>query len=122
MNTILAFFTFRSVILLASSAFSILFVMLLLNIVTVDEVVTILNMSPEAENAFRLIISRVQEVTENILDILSQLLTNLFSWAGVEVDLSKIQVDLNASSSGSANVPAETSSTGASTDSSTGEK
>jgi hypothetical protein len=99
MGDILAFFTLRSVLLLASTAFSILFVMLLLNIITVDEVVTMLNMSPEAANAFKLIISRVQEVSLNILDIISQLLTKLFSWSGIDVDLTKIKVDLHSSGS-----------------------
>lgn len=85
---------FRSVILLISTTFSILFVMLLLNIVTVDDVVAILKLSPEAANAFKLIVSRVQEVSSSVIDILSQLLSKLFSWAGVDVDLSKIHVDV----------------------------
>jgi hypothetical protein len=37
----------------------------------------------------------VQEVTGNILDIISQLLNKLFGWAGVDIDLSKIKVDMN---------------------------
>ncbi len=94
---------FRSVILLISTTFSILFVMLLLNIVTVDEVVTILKLSPEAANAFKLIVSRIQEVSSSVIDILSKLLTKLFSWAGLEVDLSKIHVDVGQT--GSATTP-----------------
>ena len=101
MNEFLAIFTLRTVLLFASTAFSLLFVMLLLNIITVDEVIIILKLSPEAANALKLIISRVQEVSINILDIISQLLTKLFSWSGVEVDLSKIKVDVHGSSVGS---------------------
>jgi len=94
--------------------------MLVLNIITVDEAITILHLSPEAANAFKMVISRVQDVTGNILDIISQLLNKLFSWAGVDVDLNKIKVDTNqvhgaaaaasdaASQSGS--VPATTNS------------
>lgn len=88
-------FALRSVFLLASTAFSILLVMLLVGIITVDDVVKILNLSPEAANAFRLIIERIQELTHNILDILSQLLDKIFGWAGVDVDLSKIKIDTN---------------------------
>ena len=62
MNEFLAIFTLRTVLLFASTAFSLLFVMLLLNIITVDEVIIILKLSPEAANALKLIISRVQEV------------------------------------------------------------
>lgn len=69
--------------------------MLTLNIITVDEVVTILDMSPAAANAFKLVVSRIQEVTGNIMDIISQLMNKLFSWAGVEVDLDKIKVDVH---------------------------
>lgn len=91
----ISFFTFRTIFIFASTAFSILIVMLTLNIITVDEVVVILNMSPDAANAFKLVVSRIQEVTGNILDIISQLLNKLLGWAGVEFDLNKIKVDVN---------------------------
>lgn len=104
MNDFLTAFTLRSVLLFASTAFSMLFVMLLLNIITIDDVAVILKLSPEATNALKLIISRVQEVSMNILDIISQLLKRLLSWSGVDVDLSKIKVDVNANSSSSSSV------------------
>ena len=43
MNDLIAFFTLRTVIMFASTAFSLLFIMLVLNIITVDEVIKILN-------------------------------------------------------------------------------
>ncbi len=99
MNDVLSFLTIRTFLVFASTAFSILLVMLALNIITVDEVVVILKMSPEAANAFKLVISRIQEVTGNIMQIISQLLNKLLGWAGVEIDLSKIKVDVNKGSS-----------------------
>ncbi len=101
MNDLISFLTLRTFFVFASTAFSILVVMLALNIITVDEVVVILKMSPEAANAFKLVISRIQEVTGNILQIISQLFGKLFSWAGVDVDLTKIKVDVHQGSSGS---------------------
>lgn len=95
MNSILSIITLRTVLVFASTAFSILILMMALNIVTVDEVIVILKMSPEAASAFKLVISRIQEVTGNILDIISQLLNKLLGWAGVDVDLSKIKVDVH---------------------------
>jgi hypothetical protein len=95
MNDIISFFTFRTVILLFSTTFSILFVMLLLNIITVDDVIVILKLSPESATAVKLIVERLREVSGNIVDILSQLLNKLFGWAGLDIDLSKIKVDLN---------------------------
>ena len=95
MSSLLSFFTFRTIILLFSTTFSILVVMLLLNIVTVDDLVIILKLSPESATALKVIFERLREVSSNILDILSQLLTKLLSWAGVEVDLSKIKIDVH---------------------------
>jgi hypothetical protein len=95
MPDLVSLFTFRSIFIFASTAFSILLVMLVLNIITIDEVATILSLSPEAANALKLVISRVQEVTANILQIISQLLNKLFSWAGVNVDLNQIKVDVH---------------------------
>jgi hypothetical protein len=95
MNNIMPFIAIRTIFIFASTAFSILIVMLVLNIVTVDEVAVILKMSPEATNALKLVLSRVQEVSGNIIDIISQLLNKLFGWAGVDVDLSKIKVDVH---------------------------
>lgn len=79
--------------------------MLALNIITVDEAVVILNLSPEAASAFKLVISRIQEVTGNIIDIISQLLSKLFGWAGVEVDLAKIKVDVHQGEAAGSLVP-----------------
>lgn len=95
MSDILAFFTLRTFILLFSTAFSLLAIMLILNIITVDDMVAILKLSPEAGSALRVVVERLQEVCGNVVDIISQLLNKLFSWAGVDVDLSKIKVDLN---------------------------
>lgn len=97
MNDILTYFTLRTFLVFASTAFSLLFVMMVLNIITVDDVIKILNLSPDAASAFKLVISRVQEVTGNILDIISQLLNKLFGWAGVDIDLNKIHVNTNGS-------------------------
>lgn len=99
MFNLLSFLTLRSVIMLASTAFSLMFVMLILNIITVDDVVVILKLSPEAANAFKLIVSRVQEVSTNILDIISQLLNKMLGWTGVDVDLNKIKIDVNQGAS-----------------------
>ncbi len=95
MHGILSYLTLRTVIIFASTAFSLATVMLLLNIITIDELSVILSLNPEATNALKLVFSRIQEVTGNIMDIISQLLNKLFGWAGVDVDLGKIKVDLH---------------------------
>jgi hypothetical protein len=95
MSDVLSYFTFRTIILMFSTTFSILVVMVMLNIVTVDDLVAILKLSPEAATALKLVVERLREVSGNIVDILSQLLNKLFGWAGIEVDLSKIKVDVN---------------------------
>lgn len=100
MNDLLAYFTLRTFLIFGSTAFSLIFIMLALNIITVDDVVKILHLSPDAASAFKTVISRVQEVTGNILDIISQLLNKLLGWAGVDVDLNKIKVDTHPQGSG----------------------
>ncbi len=95
-NNIIEYFTIRVFIIFFSTAASIGILMLALNIITIDEVVTILNLSPESASAFKAVFSRIQEVTSNILNIISQLLNKLFSWSGADVDLNKIKVDTNA--------------------------
>ncbi len=100
MNNFASYLAFRTVFVFASTAFSILVVMLVLNIITVDETITILKLSPEAASAFKLVVSRIQEVTGNIMDIISQLMNKLFSWAGVNVDLSKVKVDVHGANPG----------------------
>lgn len=92
---IFALLTFRSFLVFFSTAFSILLVMLAVNIITVDDVVSILNLSPEAAAAFKNVVSRIQGVTANILDIISALLNKLFGWSGVDIDLGSIEVDVN---------------------------
>lgn len=76
--------------------------MLLLNIITVDDLAAILKLSPEGTNALKLVVARIQEVTGNIMQIIGQLLNKMFGWAGVDVDLSKIQVDVHQNSGGAA--------------------
>ena len=86
----------RSVVLFASTAFSVLFVMLVVGIITPEETLTILHIQDkDTVVAFTNIISRFQEVSKHIVDIFSQLLNKLLGWTGVNVDLSKIKVDVN---------------------------
>jgi len=121
MNDILTYFTLRTFLVFASTAFSLLFVMMVVGIITVDDVIKICNLSPDAASAFRLVVSRVQEVTGNILDIISQLLNKIFSWAGVDIDLNKIHVNTNGSAtdaaSGATNLLPESSSASSSSQS-----
>ncbi len=98
MNDLFSYLTIRTLIIYASTVFSIMILMLVLDIIKIEEVSAILKLSPEATNALKLVFSRIQEVTKNIIDILSQLLNKLFGWAGVEIDLSKIHVDVHQGS------------------------
>ena len=93
MNDLFSALGLRTILVFFSTAFSLIVLMLLLNIITVDELATILSLSPEATNALKLVFSRIQEVTGNILDIIGQLLNKLFGWAGVDIDLGKVKID-----------------------------
>jgi hypothetical protein len=87
----------RIAMIYSSTALSLIILMLVLNIITIDEVLTIIGLdlkSNEAQ-ALKLVISRIQEMSTNILQIISKLLNHLLSWAGVDVDLSKIKINTN---------------------------
>ena len=89
----------RIAMIYSSTALSLMIMMLVLNIITIDELLTIIGLdhrSNEAQ-ALKLVISRIQEMSTNILEIISKLLKNLLSWSGVEVDLSKIKIDASKS-------------------------
>ncbi len=90
-----SYLALRTVLIFVSTAFSIAVVLLVLNIVTAQEMADILNLHDGARSAFINAISRIQEVSHNIINIISQLLNKMFSWAGVDVDLSKIKIDVN---------------------------
>ena len=94
MISIINILVLRTVILMASGIFSVAFVMLMVGIITIDDIVKILNLSPDAANALRVIFSRFQEVTNNLIHIIGQLLNNLVGWTGTEIDTSKL-VDMN---------------------------
>jgi len=85
----------RVVMIYSSTALSIIVIMLVTNIITVEELITILGIEQRSNEAqaLKLVISRIQEMSTNILQIISKLLNSLFSWAGVDVDLSKIKID-----------------------------
>ena len=91
LNALLAIITLRTFFVFFSTAISIALVMLFLNIITIDEIVEIFNLSPGAAQILKNVLSRIQEVTGNLLNIISQLLNKLFSWAGVDIDLNSIK-------------------------------
>lgn len=85
----------RIAMIYSSTALSLMIMMLVLNIITIDELLTIIGVEHKSNEAqaLKLVISRIQEMSANILQIISKLLNNLLSWAGVDVDLSKIKID-----------------------------
>jgi hypothetical protein len=89
----------RIAMIYSSTALSLMIMMLVLNIITIDELLTIIGLDQRSNEAqaLKLVISRIQEMSTNILEIISKLLKNLLSWSGVEVDLSKIKIDASKS-------------------------
>jgi hypothetical protein len=89
----------RIAMIYSSTALSLMIMMLVLNIITIDELLTIIGLDQRSNEAqaLKLVISRIQEMSTNILEIISKLLKNLFSWAGVDIDLTKIKIDASKS-------------------------
>jgi hypothetical protein len=92
----LSFFALRTVVILISTAFSLAAIMLALNIITTDDLISILGIDPNSPQAIALrqVISRFQEVTGNVMSIISKLVNHLFSWAGVDANVDNIKIDV----------------------------
>jgi hypothetical protein len=87
----------RYAMIYSSATLSIIIMMLVLKIISIEELFTIVGIDAKSNEAqaLRLVISRIQEMTVNIMQILSKLLNHLFSWAGTDIDLSKINIDID---------------------------
>ena len=90
--------TSRVIILMFSTTFSILVIMLLLGILSVDELATILHLSPKSTMVLNKIVVNMKEVCGNLMAIVSQMLNKLLSSFGMNADLSKIHIDINHAS------------------------
>ena len=66
----------RIAMIYSSTALSLIILMLVLNIITIDEVLTIvgLDLKSNEAQALKLVISRIQEMSTNILQIISMIL------------------------------------------------
>ena len=94
LNYLISYSVVRMFMLCSSTVLSMIFLMVVLNIITVDELSKILNLSNEQTGILKLVTSRIQEVTENILQILTKLIRHLLSWAEInDIDLSKIKIE-----------------------------
>lgn len=107
MHALLAILSLRTFLTFATTAFAIAIVMLSLNIITAHELSQILGIAgTDAEVALTKVIGSMQHMMNKVLNIISQLLNKVLDWSGVEVDLNKIDVDVNqAPPSGGENAP-----------------
>ena len=86
----------RIAMLLTSTTFSIVLIMLFFNIITVDELATILKLGKTETRIIQSMLTETRNITNNILRVLSQVIEHLFGWAGIEnVNLELINVDLH---------------------------
>jgi len=89
----------RVAMLLTSTTFSIIIIMLFFNIITVDELALILKLGKTETRIIQSMLNETRNITNNILRVLSQVIEHLFGWAGVDnVNLDVINVDLHEGS------------------------
>ena len=89
----------RIAMLLTSTTFSIVLIMLFFNIITVDELATILKLGKTETRIIQSMLNETRNITNNILRVLSQVIEHLFGWAGMDnVNLELINVDLHDNS------------------------
>jgi hypothetical protein len=86
----------RVAMLLTSTTFSIIIIMLFFNIITVDELALILKLGKTETRIIQSMLNETRNITNNILRVLSQVIEHLFGWAGVDnVNLDVINIDLH---------------------------
>jgi len=86
----------RIAMLLTSTTFSIVLIMLFFNIITVNELATILKLGKTETKIIQSMLNETRNITNNILKVLSQVIEHLFGWAGINnVNLELINVDLH---------------------------
>ncbi len=76
----------RVALVFASTIFTVVFIMLMFNVITIDQIAAILKLSPEVANVLKLIISRLQEVSLNIIHMVNQMLNKLFAGSGIDMN------------------------------------
>jgi len=82
--------------LLTSTTFSIVILMLFFNIITVDELSSILKLGATETKIIKSMLNETRNITNNILRVLSQVIEHLFGWAGLDnVNLELINIDLH---------------------------
>ena len=85
--------------LLTSTTFSIIILMLFFNIITVEELSAILRLGPTETKIIKSMLNETRNITNNILRVLSQVIEHLFGWAGLDnVNLELINIDLHENS------------------------
>lgn len=82
--------------LLTSTTFSIIILMLFFNIITAEELSSILRLGPTETKIIKSMLNETRNITNNILRVLSQVIEHLFGWAGLNnVNLELINIDLH---------------------------
>lgn len=71
---LISFFIFRLVFIFVTSGLALLLIALSFNLVDINQISKILNLSPELSDALRVVISRIQEVTSNLGDTIINLI------------------------------------------------
>jgi hypothetical protein len=70
--------------LLTSTTFSIVILMLFFNIITVEELSSILKLGATETKIIKSMLNETRNITNNILRVLSQVIEHLFGWAGLD--------------------------------------
>ena len=99
---------FRILLIYSSAALSLILMMLMLNIITIPEIITILKLNPKSSEAqvITQVLGRMQEVTNNILEIIAKLFSKMLNSFGMgDIDVSKIKIQ--PGTNGIPPVPAE---------------
>ncbi len=94
---IFVYLAIKLLLLLSTSGFALLIIALSFSLIDIDQLSSLLNLSPEVTDALRVVISRIQEVTANIGDTIADIVKENTGKNIENIDINDVKKQINES-------------------------
>ena len=94
---IFVYLAIKLLLLLSTSGFALLIIALSFSLIDIDQLSSLLNLSPEVTDALRVVISRIKEVTANIGDTIADIVKENTGKNIENIDINDVKKQINES-------------------------
>lgn len=94
---IFVYLAIKLLLLLSTSGFALLIIALSFSLIDIDQLSSLLNLSPEVTDALRVVISRIQEVTANIGNTIADIVKENTGKNIENIDINDVKNQINES-------------------------